>query len=97
MKMKNTKELKLIEGHFSPDEAREILMNVFFSKINFHNIKNWSSNERFGTDDEIAQKRIPELRKSMVLISELIESAKQNNETLKITSEVKIQVSKSEI
>lgn len=95
--MKNTKEMKLIEGHFSPDEAREILNNVFFSKINFHNIKNWSSNERFGTDDAIAQKRIPELRKSMIVISELIESAKQNNETLKITSEVKIQVSKSKI
>jgi hypothetical protein len=89
--------MKLIDGHFSPDEAREIVMNVFLSKIQFHQNKNFSSEERFGKEDVNAVKRIPELKKSMVLISELIDSAKQNNETLEITSEVKIRVSKSKM
>ncbi len=93
--MKNTKELKLIDGHFSPDEAREILMNVFLGKIDFHQNKNFSSEERFGKQDVTALKRIPELQRSMDSISKIIEEAKQNNETLQITSEVRISLSKS--
>lgn len=93
--MKNTKVLKLIDGSFSPDEAREILMNVFSSKIQFNKMKNFSSEERFGKEDITALKRIPELKKSMDIISKLIEEAKQNNETIQIISEVKITLSKS--
>ncbi|MFT5964202.1 MAG: 23S rRNA G2445 N2-methylase RlmL [Flavobacterium sp.] len=93
--MKNTKELKLIDGHFSPDEAREILMNAFTGKIDFHENKNFSSEERFGTEDATALKRIPELLKSMDIISKIIEEAKQNNETLQITSEIQISLFKS--
>jgi hypothetical protein len=95
--MKAIKELKLIEGHFSPEEAREILMNVFLSKIHFHQNKNLSSEERFGKEDTTALKRIPELKSSMKLISQLIEEAKINNETLQIISEVRINLSKSNI
>lgn len=91
------KELKLIEGNFSPDEAQEILMNVFLGKIQFHQNKKFSSEERFGKEDINAINRISELKKSMIIISELIEIAKQNNETLKITSEVKIELSKPKI
>jgi len=93
--MKNTKVLKLIEGNFSHEEAREILMDVFSSKIQFNQMKNFSSEERFGKEDITAVKRIPELKKSMDIISKLIEEAKQNNETIQIISEVKITLSKS--
>jgi hypothetical protein len=95
--MKVIKELKLIEGNFSPEEAREILMSVFLSKIHFHQNKNLSSEERFGKEDFTALKRIPELQGSMGIISKLIEEAKQNNETFEITSEVKISLSKSNL
>jgi hypothetical protein len=44
--MENTKELKLIDV-ISADEAREILMSVFLGKIDFHENKNFSSEERF--------------------------------------------------
>lgn len=92
--MKNTNELTLIDGHFSPDEAGEILMNIFLGKIDFHQNKNLSSEERYGTEDVTAVKRIPELRKSMDSIAKIIEAAKQNNETLQITAEVKINLFK---
>jgi hypothetical protein len=92
--MKNTNELTLIDGHFSPDEAEEILMNIFSGKIDFHQNKNFSSEERFGKEDATALKRIPELRKSMNSIAKIIEAAKQNNETLQITAEVKINLFK---
>ena len=63
--MKKTETLTMIDGNFTYDEAKEVLMNMFSSKINFHNMKNWSSEERFGKYDEIAQLRIPALRKEI--------------------------------
>jgi hypothetical protein len=58
--------LKLIDGNFSA-EAREILMSVFLGKIDFHENKNFSSEERFGKVDLTALKN-PELQRSMDII-----------------------------
>ena len=88
--MNKVEKLTLIEGEFSDEEAKEILTSIFSSKINFHNIKNWSSNERFGMDDEIAQKRIPELRKEMAKLLEILSDAKAKKTRLVITSEINI-------
>ena len=90
--MKNTEKLTLIDGIFSHVEAKEILSNIFSSKINFHNIKNWSSQERFGKDDEIAQKRIPALRNEMKKLEEILLEAKAKNKKLMVTSEIKISI-----
>ncbi|WP_338409598.1 hypothetical protein [uncultured Flavobacterium sp.] len=87
--------MKLIDGHFLPDEAKEILMHIFLNKIHFNENKNFSLEERFGKEDVSAVKRIPELKKSMDIISTLIDEAKLNNETLQITSKIKINIFKS--
>ena len=88
--MKNTKKLKIIDGKYSFDEAKDILMNMFLSKINFHNIKNWSSQERYGKMDETAQVRIPELRNEIQKLNEILNEAKVNNKKLVIHSEISI-------
>ena len=88
--MNKVEKLTLIEGDFIFDEAKEILINMFSSKINFHNIKNWSSQERFGKDDEIAQKRIPALRNEMKKLEEILLEAKAKNKKLMITSQINI-------
>jgi len=91
-KMNKIEKLTLIEGDFIYDEAKEILISMFSSKINFHNIKNWSSQERFGKDDEIAQKRIPALRNEMKKLEEILLEAKAKNKKLMVTSEIKISI-----
>lgn len=88
--MNKIEELTLIEGGFSVSEAKEILNSIFSSKINFHNIKNWSSQERFGKDDAIAQKRIPALKNEMKKLEEILAEAKANNKKLVISSEIRI-------
>ena len=93
--MKNTKELTLMNGNYSSDEAREILFNLFSNKINFHQMKNFSSQERLGKESKTALKRIAQLKKSMLLASKILDKAKKNNETLEILSEIKITLSKS--
>lgn len=64
--MHENEKLILIEGVFKNDEARELLMNIFSAKLTFHHQNNFSSRERFGKDDETAQKRVPELKKKLL-------------------------------
>ena len=70
-------KFKLIKGEFLPKDSREIMQNVFSGKIQFHNMKNFSSQERYGKDDKIAVKRIPQLKKSLGKIIKMIEAAEK--------------------
>ncbi len=88
--MNNTQCLKLIEGSFTHNDAKEILWQLFSSKLNFHNLKNWSSNERFGKDDELAQKRIPALKREMERLQEILSEAKAHNKLLVVDADIKI-------
>ena len=73
--MNNTETLKLIDGNFANDDARELLMNLFTSKINFYNVKNLSSYVRFGCDDEMAQQRIVLLNEEKLSIIKVFHQA----------------------
>ena len=86
--MNKIEKLKLIEGDFSFNEAKEILTSMFNSKINFHNIQNWSSQERFGKDDETAQRKVRLLKNEIEKLEEIILNAKSQNKKLVIKSEI---------
>ncbi len=86
--MNKIEKLKLIEGDFSFNEAKEILTSMFNSKINFHNIQNWSSQERFGKDDETAQRKVRLLKNEIEKLEEIIFNAKSQNKKLVIKSEI---------
>lgn len=90
--MKRTEKLTLIDGSFTHEEAKEILVNIYSSKINFHTMKNWSSQERFGKDDEIAKKRIPALRKEIKKLDSILTKAKAKNKKLVVSSEINISI-----
>ena len=93
--MEVTNKLTLIEGSFTAEEAKEILLNIFSTKINFHEMKNFSSQERFGKEDEIAQMRIPKLKNEIENVLQLISVANLNKNKLTITSEINISLSES--
>lgn len=84
--------LSLIEGKFSPEEAREILINIYSTKLNFHERKNFSSQERFGKEDVIALKRIQELKESVDKILDIISEASATNHQVVISSQINIQL-----
>ncbi|WPR70410.1 hypothetical protein SLW70_10700 [Flavobacterium sp. NG2] len=90
--MNNLENLKLIDGSFSASEAKEILTTLFSNKIQFHTTKNFSTEVRFGKDDEVSSKRIPELNQSLEKILNLITQAQENNQTFEIQSEVNIRL-----
>jgi hypothetical protein len=93
--MEVTKKLTLIEGSFTAEEAKEILLNMYSTKINFHEMKNFSSQERFGMEDEIAKMRIPKLKNEIENVLQMVSVADLNKNKLMITAEINISLSES--
>ena len=88
--MKAKQPIKFIEGKFSPQEAKEVLVDLINHKINFHSMINFSSEERFGKPVEGSQKRIEELKLSGEKIILLIQQAVDDNTSLRIESSINI-------
>lgn len=88
--MNNSKTMTLIDGHFSSEDAFELLRNLYSSKIQFHQLKNFSSLERFGKEDEIAKERIPQLKESLEAIHALMKEVATSDNRIEIKSEVNI-------
>ncbi len=92
--MKAKKSVKFIEGKFSPVDAKEILTGLMNHKINFHSLKNFSSEVRFGKPWEGSDKRIEELKVSREEIILMIQQAIDNNTNLRIESFIHISFEK---
>jgi len=90
--MKKNETLTIIDENFTSDEAKDVIMNLFSSKLNYHQIKNWSSQEKFGKNDVIAQEKIPALKNEMKRFEEILLEAKANNKKLVISSEINIEL-----
>lgn len=88
--MKMNETYTLIEGVFPEDEAREILMNMFSTKLQFHALRNLRSLERLGHEDEAAVRRMGELKQSMQDIQATLAQAKSGDRKLIMTSSVQI-------
>lgn len=88
------KELQadLINGQFTPEDARELLVDLFSRKTNFHEIKNFSANERFGKDDPVHVNRIAALTNSMEQLNELFREVNGSGKRLVIRSIVSISI-----
>lgn len=91
--MKRKEKLILIDGVFSGDDANEILMNIFTTKIAFHEVKNFGSQERNGKEDKSSLKRMTDLKKERDKLKLIIAEAKANNKRLTIKSEINIVLS----
>ena len=89
--METMKKINLIDGEVESFEARELLMDLCNKNINFNKVQNFSSQIRFGEEDEKALHSIAQLRESVTSIKEILEDAKAQNKKLKIKSFVEIE------
>jgi hypothetical protein len=94
--METNLNLSLINGFYSPEEAKEILMNVFASKIQFHELKNLRSIVTSDCEDETSIIRVKQLKKSVEELNELLKKANESNLELSIQSTIKITLRKTE-
>jgi hypothetical protein len=94
--METNLNLSLINGFYSPEEAKEILMNVFASKIQFHELKNLRSMVTRDCEDDTSTLRVTQLKKAVEELNELLKKANENNLELSIQSSIEITLRKSE-
>lgn len=88
--MKPIQEINLIDGDFSPSEAKAVLLNMLNYKLNFHQIKKLSTYELFGKEDETSLKRIENLNESVVSVQQLFENFDFKNKKISIKSIISI-------
>ena len=82
----------LISGEFENLEAREILLSLIDSKIKFHNLKNFSHEERFGIKDNESTKRLAELKELRAEILRLLKNNEESDFNYKIYSNIAIEM-----
>jgi hypothetical protein len=92
--MKNDEKHILIKGKFSAMDAKEVLLSLINHKINFHELKNFSAQERFGKIDNRSLERVKDLREMKTRVLAIIDEAERENKNLKIDSLVKISLRK---
>lgn len=90
--MKKTEIIELIKGSFKPNEAQEILLQLLNSKINFHNLKNWSSQERFGKPDDYSEQRLISLEEARKKVQNLLSKLINGEKTITINSTIEINI-----
>ncbi|MCB0645547.1 MAG: hypothetical protein KDC49_02720 [Saprospiraceae bacterium] len=57
----NNHTTKLIDGSFTKENAKSVLLKLIGDKISYHQLKKFSNEERFNHDHEHSQQRITEL------------------------------------
>ncbi len=87
----NNHSTKLIEGTFSVASAKVLLLELISYKINFHKMKKFSNEIRYGEDLDHSEKRITELTREKEELEKWFLLLK-NEDTLKITSRINIEV-----
>lgn len=90
--VKDHQELELIKGEFSAEDARDILLQLFTDKINYHQARNLSSLERFGKKNDISVRRLPELKQQIQKINDLFLNSDLSRATIKIQATVNIEI-----
>jgi hypothetical protein len=90
--MKKSETIELIKGTFTPDEAREMLLQLLNSKISFHNLKNWSSRERFGKPDDYSEQRLRSLDESRKKVEKFIADLADGEKNIIINSTIEINI-----
>ena len=88
--MSKSESITLIDGQFSSDDAFVLLTNLYSSKIKFHQLKNFSSMERFGKEDEMSLERISKLKENLETILTLMKEANVDENRIEIKSVVHI-------
>jgi hypothetical protein len=84
-------KFKLIEGDFSSQDAKTVLMTVINSKVDFHNLNTFSEFVKNNETCETSKRRVSALTTAREDILKLIEEGKKNGKRLKINGDITIE------
>lgn len=87
-----TTQFELVKGDFSATDAQEILNSLIQSKINFHAVKNFRSEERSGQEDDWCKQRVSALRQNREEINALLQEAAAEGLQVEIQSQITVKI-----
>ena len=90
--MMKKKQFKLIDGNFSTEEAKAVLMSLITSKINYHNLNAFSDFVRNNEVVDNSKARFLALTTTREDINKLIAEAEKNGMKLSIKSDISIEL-----
>lgn len=77
-------QYQLINGLFTPEEAKQMLFSLITSKINFHQIEKFTIQEKTSGDVSHSEKRIQELKTLHRDVEAIFSTASASSKRLKI-------------
>jgi hypothetical protein len=86
-----TQKFQLINGEFNHDDAKNIILSLINSKIQYHQLEIFSMQERYGIEATHSINRIEELKLNTRDVKEIIKEAESLGLKLKVNSIVEIQ------
>jgi hypothetical protein len=81
-------QYQLINGLFTPEEAKQMLFSLINSKINFHQIEKFTIQEKTSGDVSHSEKRINELKALYREVEIVLSNATVASKRLKIESSI---------
>ena len=94
--MSKDTEVKLIDGTFPADDANDMLHKLFKHTINYHELKLFGDEVRFGKDTSKSKKRIDELKDDLSQVKAFMYKAILEGYDVEIESNVSIKLKKNE-
>ena len=82
--------IKLLEGNYSSAEAHELVIGMINYQINALNIRNLSSEIRFGKPDSEARELVEALKKERTRLIQVFKQSETNGSTIKVHSNIHI-------
>lgn len=86
----NKHTTRIIDGTFTADKAKELLIELIDHKINFHNMEKFSHKICYGEDLEHSEKRIKELTNEKQSLMEWLNNHKETD-TIKINCKINLE------
>lgn len=82
-------QFQLIDGTFTPDQARQVLGAMVQSKIDYHTLEKHSEGERSGMTHH-SEERLRSLRALAAELKDVFESSYPSGAQLKVTGKIEI-------
>ncbi|MDH4473355.1 MAG: hypothetical protein QE487_12175 [Fluviicola sp.] len=84
----NEQQHQLINGLFTPEEAKQMLFSLINSKISFNQIEKFTIQEKTSGDVSHSEKRIKELKALYREVENIVSKASDTSKRLKIESTI---------
>lgn len=92
MKAESRKEIKLIDGVFTPNEANSLLVTMIDNKINYHKLDDFSYHIREDRHPHHSKERVVELQDAKADLRAWINSAKEQSSHLVVKGVITIEL-----